>query len=110
MKLPNGDQAIVPLPKLLDYLLSETHPTGRSKAKILRTTGFTEANVDLLQAGPLAIARAAAVVATVPSPYGVKYVAVGTLATPLSGDLQFRTVWIIETGLDHPRLVTAYPS
>lgn len=43
MKLENKEYAYIPLAKLLDYLLSETHPVGKSKAKYLRSLGFNEA-------------------------------------------------------------------
>lgn len=37
MKLPNGERAFVPPEKLAGYLLSETHPTGQSKARFIGT-------------------------------------------------------------------------
>ena len=57
MKLPNGDLAVIPPAKLLDYLLSEAHPVGRSKALFFRAAGFVDANVAFLEEGLLAIAR-----------------------------------------------------
>jgi hypothetical protein len=36
MKLPTRENAFVPPSKLKDYLLSETHVVGRSKAKFFR--------------------------------------------------------------------------
>jgi len=35
MELPNKEKAYIPLAKLKDYLLSETHSVGKSKAKFL---------------------------------------------------------------------------
>jgi hypothetical protein len=110
MKLPNGDRAIIPPAKLADYLLSDTHPVGRSKTKFLRGVGFNEANADLLGQGLLRIARRDEVVASESSLYGVKYVVDGTLATPSGRHVRLRTVWIVEPGLDRPRFVTAYPA
>ena len=40
MKLPRSLEAIVPERKLTGYLLSETHPVGRAKAKFFRALGF----------------------------------------------------------------------
>jgi hypothetical protein len=40
MKLPNADKAYVPPNKLLDYLLSLSHPVGGSKARFFRSAGF----------------------------------------------------------------------
>lgn len=110
MNLPNGDRAIIPPAKLADYLLSDTHPIGRSKAKFLRAVGFNEANADLLGQGLLQIAPMDEVGASESSPYGVKYVVDGTLATPSGGHVGVRTVWIIEPDRDRPRFVTAYPA
>jgi len=110
MKLPNRESAYIPPPKLISYLLSETHPVGRSKAKFWRAVGFDETNVAMLERGLIAIAHSEEVKEIVSSPYGVKYVIEGTLQTPAGNLIQVRTVWIIDTGQDHPRFVTAYPA
>jgi hypothetical protein len=47
MILNNAQEAVVPLEKLTDYLLSQSHPEGKSKAKFFRGLGFNEGNVDL---------------------------------------------------------------
>ena len=49
MKLPNREKAYIPIAKLKDYLLSEAHPVGKLKAKLFRTLGYTEINLDLLK-------------------------------------------------------------
>jgi hypothetical protein len=41
--------------------------------------------------------------------YGKKYVIDGELETPSGDMIHLRTIWIIETGDDIPKLVTAYP-
>jgi hypothetical protein len=41
--------------------------------------------------------------------YGKKYVIDGELETPNGDMIHLRTIWIIETGDDIPRLVTAHP-
>lgn len=43
MKLPNAEQMFIPQRKLIDYLLSTTHPSGRSKAAFFARFVFTEA-------------------------------------------------------------------
>ena len=40
MKIPNPEKAIVSQRKILDYLLSVTHPIGRFKAKIFADLGY----------------------------------------------------------------------
>jgi len=44
MKLPNREQADIPQSKLIDYLLSENHAAGRSKAAFFRNFGFDQLN------------------------------------------------------------------
>lgn len=40
MKLPNADQAVVEQKKVVDYLLNEAHPYGRSKARFFAEFGY----------------------------------------------------------------------
>jgi hypothetical protein len=108
--LPGGDRAVVPPAKLADYLLSESHPVGRTKARYFRAAGFDERNAADLAAGLLAIARAAAVVEEIASPHGVKYVLDGAVVAPSGDTLRLRTVWIVEPSVGYPRFVTAYPA
>jgi hypothetical protein len=110
MKLPAGEHAVIPPAKLVDYLLSLTHPVGRSKARFLRAAGFDETNVSTLEHGLLAIARNGDVIQTQSSPHGTKFAVEGELSAPIGGVMFLRTIWIIETGQAHPRLVTAYPA
>lgn len=109
MLLPHAKEAVAPLARLTDYLLSLDHPVGRSKAKFLRAAGFNEQNVEALSAGFRAIARENALTAVERSAHGTKYVVVGQLATPGGSALHSCTVWIIENDAQHPRFVTAYP-
>jgi hypothetical protein len=105
----NREKAYVPLSKLKDYLLSETHSVGKSKAKLLRSVGFNEMNTNLLKEGLIAIARAGDIKEVVSSPYGVKYLIDGMLKTPTGGFIKMRTIWTIDKGQVRPRFVTAYP-
>ena len=109
MKLPRGDDAAVSLRKLTDYLLSETHPVGSSKAAFFRNLGFNDDNVRRLENGLLAIARNEDVVSVASSPHGEKYVVDGLIDAPRGGAIAVRTVWIIESNQTPPRFVTAYP-
>ena len=109
MELPNKEKAYIPLAKLKDYLLSETHSVGKSKAKFLRSLGFNEVNVNLLKEGLIAIAHSGNVKDVVSSSHGVKYVIDGQLKVPVGGFIEMRTVWIIDKGQSRPRFVTSYP-
>ncbi|PKL48650.1 MAG: hypothetical protein CVV37_07935 [Nitrospira bacterium HGW-Nitrospira-1] len=110
MKLQNKESAYVPITKLLNYLLSETHSVGKSKAKYLRSMGFNETNVNLLKQGLLSIAQSEDVKDVISSPHGVKYVINGSIQTPVGISIKMRTVWIIDKGQGRPRFVTAYPA
>ena len=57
MEFPNRENAYIPLSKLKDYLLSETHLVGKSKAKFLRSFCFNEMNIDMLVQGLISIAH-----------------------------------------------------
>ena len=109
MKLPKNEKAYVPLAKLIDYLLSETHSVGKSKAKILRSVGFNETNVQMLKEGLLTISRTQEVTEVITSQHGVKYVMDGEMPTPVGLVIKMRTIWIIDKGQERPRFVTAYP-
>ncbi len=109
MKLPNWECAYIPSPKLHDYLLSKTHPVGRWKARFFRALGFDVTNADVLEQQLIAIAHSEDVKDVVRSEHGTKYVIEASLQIPAGGFVRVQTVWIIETGQDYPRFVTAYP-
>jgi hypothetical protein len=110
MKLPNREFAYVPQSKLEDYLLSETHVVGRSKAEFFRKFGFDETNLDLLEQGLITIAQTQEVKEEISSPHGKKYVIDGSLLTPIRRSVKVKTVWIIDKGQHNPRFITAYPN
>ncbi len=110
MQLPNRFQAYIPSQKLSAYLLSETHPVGKDKAKFFRALGFHETNIYLLEQGLLTIAHRATVREVIGSPHGTKYVLEGILHTPDRRSPRIRTIWILETEEENPRFVTAYPA
>jgi hypothetical protein len=109
VKLPRATEAIVPLQKLTEYLLSESHPVGSFKAVFFRAIGFSDASIDVFEKCLLELARYEDVIEIMQSPHGIKYVIDGKIATPLGGMAAIRTVWIIESDQDRPRFVTAYP-
>jgi hypothetical protein len=109
VKLPNRESAYVPRSKLEDYLLSQTHPVGRWKAKVFRTAGFDETKVGMLEQGLISIARSEEVKNVVTSTHGTKYVIEGLLETPTGTAVRVRTIWIMDADGQRPRFVTAYP-
>jgi len=89
--------------------MSQTHSVGKWKAGFYRALGFSEASVELLEQRLVALAQSEDVAQVEPSAHGTKYVVEGPLRTPSGRLVQVRTVWIIDTGQDRPRFVTAYP-
>lgn len=100
---------IVPPEKLREYLLSETHPVGKSKAKFFRSLGFNETNIEDFIEGLLSIARSDKVDKVMSTKYGVKYIIDGIIHTPIGSIVKIRTIWIVEKGLGYKRFITAYP-
>jgi hypothetical protein len=107
---PNRESAYIPREKLTNYLLAESHPIGKSKAKFFRSLGFDETNLKKLEQGLLSIAHFGEVVKQVESSHGTKYVMDGELETPTGATVSIKTVWIVDIGQEQPRFVTAYPA
>ena len=108
MMLPHCAQAIVPPLKLIGYLLSTSHPVECTKAAYFHAHGFTEANAALLAERLLVLACTEQVIATVATPFGLKYIIDGPVMTPAGNSLQLRTIWSVETDQSAPRFVTTY--
>lgn len=109
MKLPNSDKVIISQTKLLDYILSETHSTGKFKAKFFRDFGFNETNVNLLKKALQRIAQSFDIKEEIKILYGTKYIIEGEIISPKGRIIFIRTVWIIEINQNQPRFITAYP-
>ena len=110
MKMPHATDAVVAREKITDYLLNAAHPDNGGKAAFFQELGFTVAEWPRFAAALRKIAQNFSAGKTVESSHGNKYVLDGQLET-LSGKTRtVRTVWIIDRGLDTPRLVTAYPN
>jgi hypothetical protein len=109
VKLPNSENAFIAPEKLTDYLLSEFHPGGKSKAKFFRPAGFSEINASLLKKSLLKIAKTQHIKNITESIHGIKYIIDGKIKTLNRKNVKVRTVWILEPNQNAPRFVTAYP-
>ena len=107
--LPDGDRAHVDCPKMVDYLLSRTHPDGRSKAEFFTRFGFKVEDWQVLADALKAVGISNPVTAVVQSPHGTRYIVDGRMQSPDGLTPRVRTVWIVEPGHPGPRLVTAHP-
>lgn len=109
MKLPGADEAVVDRRKIVDYLLSAKHPTGRAKAAFFGSFGFAAEDCDRFRDALREHAREGEVVGCEETRFGVKYVVVGVLACPDGRQPGIVTVWFVATRGSAPALVTAYP-
>lgn len=109
MKLPRNRDAVILDGKLAAYLLSDTHPVGKAKAKYFRSLGYSIANADQLKDDLIAITTSNEVTETIDTPFGTKYVIDGNIISPTRIRARVRTIWIFERGEVYPHLVTAYP-
>ncbi len=109
MKLPGAERSVVDSAKIRDYLLSESHPVGRFKARVFNDLGYSAEAWDLLAEDLQQHATGYEAVATEVNPYGQKYEVRGTLSGPTGDAVIVVTVWIVLNDEDFPRFVTAYP-
>jgi hypothetical protein len=109
MMLPDSDQAQVDRAKIADYLLSLSHPDGRDKAIFFMRFGFTVEAWELLADALRAVGTSNPVTGVVASAYGTRYTVDGRLPAPDGRMPMIRTVWIAESDMSGPRLITAYP-
>jgi hypothetical protein len=95
MKLPYAARARVERRKVVEYLLSPSHPDGSSKARFFLAFGF---RVDKWQVFARALrkhGRTHPVTASVESRHGTRYSVDGPLETPDGRNPKVRTVWIL---------------
>ncbi len=109
MKLPNHERAVVSQRKVVDYLLSFSHPSGRHKAAFFGGFGFSASSWRVFAGALLRHATQHEAAIADASPFGTRYTIEGELDSPDGRRPFIRTVWFVERGKDVPRLVTAYP-
>lgn len=110
MQLPGAERAYVDPAKVRDYLLSPEHPVGRGKARFFVALGFRRAEWPALQVALLALAQAEPATLGARTPFGQKYHVGGMMQGPTGRVAAVATAWIVLTGEDFPRLITACPS
>jgi hypothetical protein len=109
MKLPHAEHAVVEREKIVEYLLNPAHPDNGGKAAFFLGLGYNQDDWSSLAAALCRLAVATEVGKSIETVHGTKYILDGHLETVGGGTLVMRTIWIIDRGLDRPRLVTAYP-
>lgn len=109
MKLPNTHLATVSIDKVVCYLLSRTHPRGKSKAVFFRNLGFDESAPESLATELTRHAMENDVLHETATEFGVRYVIDGWINSAIGQRARIRTVWFIDHGREIPRFVTAHP-
>ncbi len=109
MRLPRPQDATVSERKILEYLLSPTHPDGWGKARFYQQHGYDPDNWEVLAADLKKHAADNDVSRVESDLHRAKYVVEGPILTPSGRIANLRVVWAIPSGEDTPRLVTAYP-
>lgn len=109
MKLPGVEQAVVSKEKIIGYLLSLEHWSGRGKAIFFLRFGFQTKKWRELADALIEHAAANEIESEVKTDYGKKYIIEGEIETPSGRRPVVRTVWFIAKGESIPRFVTAYP-
>ncbi len=108
MKLHGGGDVLIEERKVLDYLLSRSHPVGRFKARVFAALGFDSRNVEAFIAEIRRIAAVGEVSEVIETSFGKKYIVPGDLKGPI-GELPVHTVWFLGGGQERARLVTVRP-
>jgi hypothetical protein len=106
--LPNKDRAVIPEEKLWDYLLAPTHLVGRHKAAFFRALGYTQENWKALESDLRRFLREEAREKG-NTKYGTKYEIQGQINGPTGRSARIVTAWIVLSGEDVPRFISAYP-
>jgi hypothetical protein len=107
--LPYAAKARVERKKVVEYLLSVSHPDGSSKARFFSRFGFRVDEWKVLARALRKHGRDNAVSLSVESVYGTRHNVDGPLVTPDGRNPQIRTVWILARRSRRPRLITAHP-
>jgi Domain of unknown function (DUF6883) len=108
-RLPHAEAAQVSRGKIVDYLLSASHPDGRYKARFFAAFGFTAERWGELAEALRNHAIEHGTARQDDTPFGTWYTVEGELATPHGTRPTVRSVWMMDRGSTVPRLVTAYP-
>jgi hypothetical protein len=109
MKLPNAANAIIAEDKLSAYLLDVDHGRGGSKAKLFTSLGYQSEQWQQLASDIRRFHLVADVVEQKSSPWGERFEIVAPITGPADDTIVFRSIWQIDIGTDHPRLITMYP-
>jgi len=107
--MPGRENAIVEDTKITGYLLNLQHPDGRSKASLFLKAGFSLENIAEFRTFLLNHAQVHQVTKAEQTKFGTKYIIEGQVETLDYFRFNLRTVWMMATNSNQPKLITAYP-
>lgn len=108
MRLPNSEHAVIDVEKLKNYCLNPSHPEGRHKAKVFRSSlGVGQEDADWLSEAIMVAIQGVEVASAESTLYGWRY-DVDILLSRGEKSAILRTGWIVRNTEDFPRLVTCY--
>jgi uncharacterized protein DUF6883 len=108
MFVPNAEQAVVDIRKLRDYCLNPLHDDGKHKARLFAAVGITANDAAALRDILLQVVKTHEAQLGRRDAYGQRYIVDFSL-TWREKQTMIRSGWIIEHGMDTPRLTTCYP-
>jgi len=108
MKLPNAERAIVDPAKLHDYYLNAAHLRGRHKARVFASVlGLSAGDLETLRRALLSAAMNSEATPGEKDRYGQRFVLDFEIVGP-KGNAVVRSLWLVRTGEDFPRLLTCF--
>lgn len=108
MKLPNCENAFVSIEKLRDYCLNDEHHRGKHKAKVFESDlGLQKKDAEILKKIIEQAVKTFEAVETFKDEYGIRFT-VDISYSNKDKIAAIRTLWIVKTGEDFPRLSTCY--
>ena len=107
MKLPNGDQAEIPMQKLISYCLNPNHVSGKHKARVFASAlAITADNAEVLQNLIQTAAIEGEVVQQNITEFGQQFKVDWII--PHTAQIRLRTLWEIPLNQSNPRLISAF--
>ena len=112
MKLPNGNQAEIPMEKLIGYCLNPEHSSGKHKARVFKSAlGITTSNAEVLRDLIQQSAVEGEVVQAEKTTFGQIFKVDWVVPEALnlgSDQVTLRTIWEITAKNKQPRLISAF--
>ena len=108
MVLPNAEKAVVDIGKLRDYCLNPNHEVGGNKARVFAAAlNLYAKDVFVLRLALLEAVKTNEAVLGVANEFGQRYI-VDFDMEYYGKTARIRSIWIIDTGSEIPRLISSY--